>query len=153
MILESNDPCPHILFSGYQPLNGTDGQNRAEQLNVKDDEDAEALFEKEPEKLRNYKRRFPKENRFPVLMLSYVGPQHGKLFYACMNGQQLVVWQSKLYSFECRATVPLDLFARFLLSSPLREAPAAQGQTKKRRSRLEALEDGQAQPGKRTKAK
>jgi hypothetical protein len=54
-------------------------------------------------------------------MVSVVGPQHARILYACMDGRDMVIRQSKLYSFEKRLAAPWDLFARILLSSPLLE--------------------------------
>ncbi|KAI9374573.1 hypothetical protein BJX61DRAFT_540697 [Aspergillus egyptiacus] len=62
---------------------------------------------------------FKDECRFPVLMLSFVGPQHGRLTYACMSGTDLIIRQSKLYSFIDAQSAPLRLFACALLSKPL----------------------------------
>jgi hypothetical protein len=55
-------------------------------------------------------------------MVSLVGPQHARIYYACMDGSDVVVRQSRLYSFEKRETAPLDYFASFLASTPLEEA-------------------------------
>jgi hypothetical protein len=38
-----------------------------------------------------------------------------------MDGRDIVIRQSQLYSFEKRLAAPWDLFARILLSSPLLE--------------------------------
>ncbi|GIK03225.1 hypothetical protein Aspvir_007294 [Aspergillus viridinutans] len=100
-------------------------RNRARQFKVDDmdmDDDDEmreledTITEKEWDE---YDRVFPKEARFPVLMTSYFGPQHGRVFYACMDGQQLIIRQSKIYSFERFESAPIELFTRLLLSRPL----------------------------------
>jgi hypothetical protein len=62
---------------------------------------------------------FDAETHFPVILLSYVGPQHGRIIYSYMNRHRLVICQSKLYSFEREETAPLNLFTRMLLSRPL----------------------------------
>lgn len=54
-------------------------------------------------------------------MVSLVGPQHGRIYYACMDGLEMVIRQSSLFSFEKRETAPWDFFARILLSNPLQE--------------------------------
>ncbi|QKX64284.1 uncharacterized protein TRUGW13939_11457 [Talaromyces rugulosus] len=64
---------------------------------------------------------FQYEQRFPVVMVSLVGPQHGRIYYACMDGFDVVIRQSPLFSFEKRETAPWDFFARILLSYPLHE--------------------------------
>jgi len=65
------------------------------------------------------KRVFRNEKIFPVLMLSFLGPQHARVFYARMNGNELVIGQSKLYSFERKNDANIELFARLLLSTPI----------------------------------
>lgn len=74
------------------------------------------------EEIRLQQRAFEKEERFPVLMISLLGPQHGRLFYACMDGERLVIRQSKLCSFERKDTAPWDFLSRFILSRPLGES-------------------------------
>lgn len=99
-------------------------RNRAKQLEVdlNDGDTQEALFNESEEYIsRQFRRAFPMEKKFPVLILSYVGPQHARLLYACTKRRQLVIRLSRLYSFERKTTAPLDLFARVLLSRPLTE--------------------------------
>jgi len=60
------------------------------------------------EELFCYDLTFPKEKCFPVLLLSYIGPQHGRLFCASLDGKQFVTKQSRIYSFETRAIAPLE---------------------------------------------
>jgi hypothetical protein len=74
-----------------------------------------------PEALSSLPLAFAKETRFPVLLVSLLGSQHGRLFYACMDGQTLVIRQSKLYSFEKKDTAPWEFFSRLILSAPLKE--------------------------------
>ena len=98
--------------------------NRLKQPMAYGEEDEENMFEKYSEnrkEIRLRQRAFVKEERFPVLMASLLGPQRGRLFYASMDGEKLVIRQSKLYSFERMDTAPWDFFARFLLSRPLKE--------------------------------
>ncbi|KAG2418867.1 hypothetical protein HFD88_001969 [Aspergillus terreus] len=77
-------------------------------------------FVNNPSLLENYDLAFDEESEFPVLMVSFLGPQHARLFYAHMEGITLVIRQSKLYSFERRETAPWDLFARWVLSMPVK---------------------------------
>lgn len=56
-------------------------------------------------------------------MVSVVRPQKGRICYACMDGTDLVIRQSKLYGLEKRNDQTLDLFASILLSEPLDEVP------------------------------
>ncbi|PLB51556.1 hypothetical protein P170DRAFT_433488 [Aspergillus steynii IBT 23096] len=64
---------------------------------------------------------FPRETRFPILVVSLVGPQHGRMLYACMDKGVMSIRQSRLYSFEKKDTEILDLFTRWLLSTPIAE--------------------------------
>lgn len=52
-------------------------------------------------------------------MVSVVGPQHARIYYACMDFPDLVVRQSRLYSFEGGVNAPLDYFAHILESHPI----------------------------------
>lgn len=99
--------------------------NRRKQPITYGEEDEENLFEEKDwnqEEISLRPRAFEKEERFPVVMASLLGPQHGRLFYACMNGEKLMIRQSKLYSFEKKDTAPRDFFTRFMLSRPLKES-------------------------------
>ncbi|GAM42652.1 hypothetical protein TCE0_044r16827 [Talaromyces pinophilus] len=98
-------------------------RNRANQRRVDDDEDGQmvALWDDDdddpsPSNLAKYDFEFPDELNFPVLLLSYVGPQHGRFFYAYMVKDRLKIWQSRLYSFE---QSPINLCTRVLLSCPV----------------------------------
>jgi hypothetical protein len=51
-------------------------------------------------------------------MISSVAPQHARIYYACMDDDELVIRQSKIYSFEKKDTALWDLFASILLSGP-----------------------------------
>ncbi|PYH94311.1 hypothetical protein BO71DRAFT_398986 [Aspergillus ellipticus CBS 707.79] len=133
MILESEDAYPHLTIQAYQPINGQENRilygelvllldamrNRAIQLDVTAEDEQELLFNPGEEDIPVYGRKFPQEYHFPVLLLSYVGPQHGRVLYAAMDGDRLVIRQSKLYSFEKEVTAPIGLFGRLLPSKPL----------------------------------
>ncbi|KAL4811442.1 hypothetical protein BDV18DRAFT_156030 [Aspergillus unguis] len=71
------------------------------------------------ESLKNSPRLFKYEQRFPVLMISVVGRQHARIYYACMDFPHLIIRQSRLYSFEDGRTAPLEFFSRMLQSHPL----------------------------------
>lgn len=101
----------------HQPLMSEDEE---EDLVDMDDRAPETI----PEAIEAISRlplAYEEETRFPILLVSLLGPQHGRLFYACMNGRKLVIRQSKLYSFEKKDTAPWDFFSRFILSRPLEE--------------------------------
>lgn len=125
---------PHVTISACQPCDGIEDsilygelallslamRNRARQPEAEGEEKMEKLYSlTEEEIMESCEPQFPKEQAFPVLLLSYVGRQHGRFFYASMNGSEMIIRQSKLYSFENRGNAPLDLFTRILLSCPL----------------------------------
>ncbi|KAH8432456.1 uncharacterized protein LDX57_010092 [Aspergillus melleus] len=122
---------PHLTLGVLQHVNGREGTMlygeldpvitmmyaRSQQPDVSQEEE-EALFE--PEAMPEFEpKAFKNEDRFPILLLSFLGPQHGRVFYACMNGDQLVIRQSRLYDFRKLESAPFDLFSRLLLSQPL----------------------------------
>ncbi|KAJ9197747.1 hypothetical protein DTO164E3_5601 [Paecilomyces variotii] len=63
---------------------------------------------------------FEREKTFPILMLSFLGPQHARVFYARIKDDEVIIGQSKLYSFERKDNANIELFARLLLSAPAR---------------------------------
>jgi hypothetical protein len=93
-------------------------RNRVNQRKADSKEEREALWNF-PADIEYGGYEFEAETHFPVILLSYVGPQHGRIIYAYMDRQRLVICQSKLYSFEKQETAPLNLFTRMLLSRPL----------------------------------
>ncbi|KAJ9300437.1 hypothetical protein DTO217A2_7884 [Paecilomyces variotii] len=117
---------PHVFLMTLHFGNGKDDSMKFGELSAiitmmrcranqpKVDEDDQEL---EPRQLE-----FEKEKRFPVLMVSVMGPQHGRMFYACMDGGTLVIRQSRLFSFERKDTAPWELFQRVIVSCPLMEA-------------------------------
>ena len=102
-------------------------RQRASQPILAEDEDEEARLFEEVDEFAREKTDFPlafaEERAFPVLMASLFGPQHGRLIYAMTDRDHLMIHQSAIYSFEKEVTAPFDLFARWLLSSPV-EGPA-----------------------------
>ncbi|RDW76673.1 uncharacterized protein DSM5745_06665 [Aspergillus mulundensis] len=140
---------PHAVLLAHQSCNGHDGsialgelvaiitimRNRASQPRVWDEneEDEDDAFDdgyQDPNPkecpgldLKDTEVLFPDERRFPVLMASLVGPQHGRLYYACMDGLDIVIRQSKLYSFEKKDDALLNFFSCFLLSEPIARDP------------------------------
>ncbi|PYI13651.1 hypothetical protein BO99DRAFT_447513 [Aspergillus violaceofuscus CBS 115571] len=118
---------------GHQPKNGLENKilygellalvsamrNRAFQLNVDTEEEQEALEDLEDEARQAYPFLFPDEDTFPVLYLSAVGLRHARIFYGCKEGRQLVIKQSKLYSFVRVAEALAELFASLRLSRPV----------------------------------
>lgn len=76
-------------------------RNRAHQrvmIGFYDDEDEDEDREPQPRNPPEY--HFKYEQRFPVLMVSCVPPQHARIYYACMDGLEVVMRQSVLFSFR-----------------------------------------------------
>ncbi|GKZ35524.1 hypothetical protein AbraIFM66950_006186 [Aspergillus brasiliensis] len=94
-------------------------RGRANQRKVESEVKREKLYEDGGRGKEKYPYLFGDEEHFPVLMVSCVMPQHARLFTACMSQRNLVIRQSKLYSFEWRDEAPVDLFTRLFLSRPL----------------------------------
>ncbi|RJE22652.1 hypothetical protein PHISCL_04996 [Aspergillus sclerotialis] len=130
---------PHVILITLQSCNGQEDsmlmgelapiieamKNHADQPRVLEGDDEEKLFEAlENDPTIRKELAFAQGTRFPILMASLLGPQHARLFYACMDNDQLVIRQSKLFSFEKGATAPWDFFACWLLSRPLPEYAA-----------------------------
>ncbi|OJJ87991.1 uncharacterized protein ASPGLDRAFT_1012690 [Aspergillus glaucus CBS 516.65] len=98
---DKDNPYPHVIVSPYQPIHGTEdsillgelailisamrGRANQPKVEMKDGD--------EWEELSCYDLTFPKEKCFPVLLLSYIGSQHGCLFCASLNGNHLVIRQ------------------------------------------------------------
>ncbi|KAJ5080866.1 hypothetical protein N7456_013576 [Penicillium angulare] len=78
--------------------------------------------------LNRCSRRFPKPERFstylvqPVLLIAYLGRNHGRITQAFYDGSGLNLQYSPLISFELEEDEPIgpiDLFFRYLLSDPV----------------------------------
>ncbi|KAL2862228.1 uncharacterized protein BJX67DRAFT_366843 [Aspergillus lucknowensis] len=65
---------------------------------------------------------FKDEKRFPVLMVSLIGPQHVRVIYACMDGLKLCVRMSELTRIEPTNELLFRNIASVLLSIPLVES-------------------------------
>lgn len=125
---------PHIVMLSQQETSGRNGsilygeliqliaamRSRAHQrvMIEPDDENEEPQPRSPPEYYFKY------EQRFPVLMVSCVAPCHARIYYACMDGSDVVIRQSRLFNFEKGQKAPFDLFARFLASRRLEVADA-----------------------------
>ena len=55
-----------------------------------------------------------------VLMLSFMGEQHGRIIHGCCDGTNLTFHVSKLYSFKRKDDAPWELFIRLFLATPVR---------------------------------
>ncbi|KAL3446803.1 hypothetical protein BJX65DRAFT_278657 [Aspergillus insuetus] len=56
--------------------------------------EAEQSEDDDPEPDREDKLAFSGEKRFPVMMVSLVGPCHARIIYACMDGTRLSIRMS-----------------------------------------------------------
>lgn len=93
-------------------------QCRALQPRVPEDK---ALFEEDIETIKSMPREFADEKTFPLLLLSFPGPQNFRYFHVCMRGTRMRILQSQLYSFEKKETAPIELLVRLAMSQPLSE--------------------------------
>ncbi|PWY88063.1 hypothetical protein BO94DRAFT_575108 [Aspergillus sclerotioniger CBS 115572] len=139
LLLETGDDtgpptCPHVTMMVQHDCNGREDSilygelaslvsamhARAEQPML-EDEEMERAFDEGPGSYRNKPLVFPREKRYPVLQLSFIGPQHARVLYACMDKDRIIICQSKIYSFETDEEAPSDLFLRIIASKPLTE--------------------------------
>lgn len=94
---------------------------RAKQPKTENEEEMKNIFDMNMKELEETSRKspaFPNEQKFPLLLSSFVGPQHARVLCASMNQRQLILRMSKLYSFERKAEAPLELFTSWLFSRP-----------------------------------
>lgn len=59
-------------------------------------------------------------------MVSIVGVQHARISYACMNGMEVVIRQSQLWSMKEKDEDLLNFLSSALLSIPLDEDPVTE---------------------------
>ena len=104
-----------ILFSEFSAL-AFAMRGRANQRKVDSETEKWRLMENDGEGTEEYPYLFPNEEYFPVLLFSFVLPQHARILTACIVQEKLVIRQSKLYSFEWKKSAPIEFF-----SSPLPE--------------------------------
>ncbi|RAK90950.1 hypothetical protein BO79DRAFT_226709 [Aspergillus costaricaensis CBS 115574] len=107
-----------ILFSEFSALVFA-MRGRANQRKVDSETEKWRLMENDGEGTEEYPYLFPNEEYFPVLLFSFVLPQHARILTACIVQEKLVSRQSKLYSFEWKKSAPIDFFLRLYLSRPL----------------------------------
>lgn len=53
------------------------------------------------------------------LLIAFTGKQHGRITQIVVEEGRIVLQYSKLWSFEVEETSPLELFIRYILSSPI----------------------------------
>jgi hypothetical protein len=131
----TSSPLPHIAVAASQPMNARDNSilygelaviltvinSRAKQPKAENEEEMKSLFDMGEEELEETSRKspaFPNEQKFPLLLFSFMGPQHARILCASMNQRQLIIRMSKLYSFERKEEAPLELFTSWLFSHP-----------------------------------
>ncbi|KAB8273671.1 hypothetical protein BDV30DRAFT_238448 [Aspergillus minisclerotigenes] len=132
---QNTSSLPHIAVGAAQPENARENSilygelaviltvisSRVNQPKVESEEEMESLLDEQQgvcEKICRKIPAFPNEQTFPVLLFSFVGPQHARILCASMNQRQLIVRMSRLYSFERKEEAPLDLFTSWLFFAP-----------------------------------
>ncbi|CAI7597184.1 unnamed protein product [Penicillium viridicatum] len=55
----------------------------------------------------------------PMLVLSFLGPQKGRIIQAVYDGKCLALQRSQLWTFEEPQTAPVEMFVRYHLSQPV----------------------------------
>ncbi|KAE8401782.1 hypothetical protein BDV37DRAFT_253948 [Aspergillus pseudonomiae] len=127
---------PHIAVGASQPVNARDNfilygelaviltvmRGRANQPKAESEEEMENIHDMRREELEAAcwkSPAFPNEQKFPLLLFSFVGPQHARILCASMDQTRLIVRMSKLYSFERKEEAPLELFTSWLFSRPV----------------------------------
>ncbi|PWY88199.1 hypothetical protein BO70DRAFT_393923 [Aspergillus heteromorphus CBS 117.55] len=67
---------------------------------------------------------FDQDQPQPVLLLSFMAPQHGRVLEAHIEGSsKILIKCSRLYSFEKNEDAPFELFYRWLLADPVGMTP------------------------------
>ncbi|KAJ5789583.1 uncharacterized protein N7518_006594 [Penicillium psychrosexuale] len=66
--------------------------------------------------IRTSHRPFRKYPIHPLLVLSYMGEQHGRIIQVSFDGESLILQYSQLWSFEDDDTAPVELFLRYNIS-------------------------------------
>ncbi|KAJ5730895.1 uncharacterized protein N7483_005403 [Penicillium malachiteum] len=56
---------------------------------------------------------------YPLLMLSFMGPQQGRIIQVSCNGWEIHVQCSQLWSFRHEKTAPLEMFIRYFIATPV----------------------------------
>ena len=127
---------PHIAVGASQPVNARENlilygelaviltimKGRASQPKAESEEEMEDIHDMRREEVEEAYRKspaFPNEQKFPLLLFSFVGPQHARILCASMDQTRLIVRMSKLYSFERKEEAPLELFTSWLFSRPV----------------------------------
>ncbi|KAE8325002.1 hypothetical protein BDV39DRAFT_216817 [Aspergillus sergii] len=134
---QNTSPLPHITVGASQPVDARENSilygelaviltvmnSRVNQPKV-ESEEMESLFDEQQGVFEEICRKipaFPNEQTFPLLLFSFVGPQHARILCSSMNQRQLIVRMSKLYSFERKEEATLELFTSWLFSRPVVE--------------------------------
>lgn len=135
---QNTSPLPHIAVGASQPVDARDNSilygelavilavmnRRVNQPKVETEVEMESIFNESQEVFEEICQKipaFPNEQEFPLLLFSFVGPQHARILCASMDQRQLIVRMSKLYSFERKEEAPFELFTSWLFSRPVVE--------------------------------
>ncbi|KAE8353817.1 hypothetical protein BDV28DRAFT_100294 [Aspergillus coremiiformis] len=69
--------------------------------------------------LRYGQPEFEQFEVIPVLLVSLMSPQHGRILEGSLHQRKLIVRKSRLYSFETNQDAPIELFVRWLFGDPI----------------------------------
>ncbi|KAL4790277.1 hypothetical protein BDV19DRAFT_394222 [Aspergillus venezuelensis] len=134
---------PTSSFSAFQASNSTEGKitqgeltsivtamrNRSRQSAefdmekaLGDSEDEDLAYSEDRKRIRKHEDyMFADETRFPIIMISLLGPQNARIIYAYMDSRQLFLRMSSLMDFSSGDTARMELVGGVLLSSMLKE--------------------------------
>ncbi|RHZ55927.1 uncharacterized protein CDV56_104563 [Aspergillus thermomutatus] len=73
---------------------------------------------------------FSEYKKIPVLLLSFMTPQHGRIMEAYLEGRKLILGVSRMYSFKMNSEAPFELFESWLLGDPVGLTSAAEASDK-----------------------
>ncbi|KAL2824359.1 hypothetical protein BDW59DRAFT_180241 [Aspergillus cavernicola] len=132
---------PHLILLGVQSCNGnantislgeltsivTAMRCRAYQSATFNEQailvgDAKQSANGDPAPDREDRLAFKDEKRFPVIMVSLIGPQHVRVIYACMDGSKLFIRISGFHKIQPTDEMIMRNIAGVLLSRPLVES-------------------------------
>ncbi|KAE8410850.1 hypothetical protein BDV36DRAFT_302384 [Aspergillus pseudocaelatus] len=69
--------------------------------------------------IRYSQPEFEQYKVIPVLLLSFMSPQNGRILEANLDERNLIVRRSPMYSFKTNRDAPFELFSRWLLGDPI----------------------------------
>ncbi|KAE8154166.1 hypothetical protein BDV25DRAFT_148037 [Aspergillus avenaceus] len=70
-------------------------------------------------RIRSHMEGYLKHNNLPLLVLSIMGPNHGRMLQASFNGGRIVIQRSQLFDFVAGSRRVMQLFVRYAVSQPV----------------------------------